>query len=106
MAPVISMYRVPWRDHSTERRGTRRERMRTCHTEQVAQLKSDPFMKRKTCVTCHPPHGFMVHKKAVATVSNTGSRRQLLCWKKETADALGVSLHSRVPISADVGRYG
>ena len=35
-----------------------------CHTEQVAQLKSDPFM---TCVTCHPPHGFMVHKKAVAT---------------------------------------
>jgi len=38
-----------------------------CHTEQVAQLKSDPFMKRKTCVTCHPPHGFMVHKKAVAT---------------------------------------
>lgn len=36
----------------------------TCHAEQVAQLKSDPFMKRKTCVTCHPPHTFMPHKKA------------------------------------------
>jgi len=35
-----------------------------CHAEQVAQLKSDPFMKGKTCVTCHPPHTFMLHKKA------------------------------------------
>ena len=38
----------------------------TCHAEQVAQLKSDPFMKGKTCVTCHPPHTFMPHKKAAA----------------------------------------
>jgi len=36
----------------------------TCHGDQVAQLKSDPFMKGKTCVTCHPPHTFMLHKKA------------------------------------------
>jgi hypothetical protein len=35
----------------------------TCHTEQVAQLKSDPFMKGKTCVTCHSPHTFMAHQK-------------------------------------------
>ncbi len=35
----------------------------TCHSDQVAQLKSDPFMKHKTCVTCHPPHTFMPHKK-------------------------------------------
>jgi hypothetical protein len=35
----------------------------TCHTEQVAQLKSDPFMKGKTCVTCHSPHTFMPHLK-------------------------------------------
>ena len=35
-----------------------------CHGDQVAQLKSDPFMKGKTCVTCHPPHTFMPHKKA------------------------------------------
>ncbi len=38
----------------------------TCHAEQVAQLKSDPFMKGKTCVTCHPPHTFMPHKKTAA----------------------------------------
>ena len=38
----------------------------TCHAEQVTQLKSDPFMKGKTCVTCHPPHTFMPHKKAAA----------------------------------------
>ena len=38
----------------------------TCHAEQVAQLKSDAFMKGKTCVTCHPPHTFMPHKKAAA----------------------------------------
>jgi len=38
----------------------------TCHAEQVAQLNSDVFMKGKTCVTCHPPHTFMPHKKAVA----------------------------------------
>lgn len=36
----------------------------SCHSEQVAQLKSDSFMKGKTCVTCHPPHTFMPHKKA------------------------------------------
>jgi hypothetical protein len=34
-----------------------------CHTELVAQLKSDPFMKHKTCVTCHPPHALKPHQK-------------------------------------------
>lgn len=38
----------------------------TCHTEQVAQLKSDSFMKGKTCVNCHQPHTFMGHPKAAA----------------------------------------
>ncbi|MGB7264175.1 MAG: hypothetical protein WBC92_01600 [Terracidiphilus sp.] len=36
----------------------------TCHTDQVAQLKSDPFMKGKTCVSCHQAHIFTVHKSA------------------------------------------
>jgi hypothetical protein len=36
----------------------------TCHSDQVAQLKSDPFMKGRTCVSCHQAHVFMVHKKA------------------------------------------
>ena len=36
----------------------------TCHTEQVAQLKSDPFKKGKTCVSCHSPHTFLGHPKA------------------------------------------
>ena len=34
-----------------------------CHAELVAQLKSDPFMNRKTCVTCHPPHALKPHQK-------------------------------------------
>jgi hypothetical protein len=34
-----------------------------CHAELVAQLKSDPFMQRKTCVTCHPPHTLKPHQK-------------------------------------------
>ena len=38
----------------------------TCHGDQVAQLKSDPFMKGKTCVTCHQAHIFAEHKKATA----------------------------------------
>ena len=38
----------------------------TCHTDQVAQLKSDPFMKGKTCVSCHQAHIFVEHKKAAA----------------------------------------
>ena len=38
----------------------------TCHTDQVAQLKSDPFMKGKTCVTCHQAHVFVEHKKAAS----------------------------------------
>ena len=36
-----------------------------CHTEQVAQLKSDPFKRGKTCVSCHQAHTFMGHQKAV-----------------------------------------
>ena len=36
----------------------------TCHGDQVAQLKSDPFMKGKTCVSCHQAHTFVEHKKA------------------------------------------
>jgi hypothetical protein len=35
-----------------------------CHTDQVAQVKSDPFMKGKTCVSCHQAHIFTEHKKA------------------------------------------
>lgn len=41
----------------------------TCHAEQAAQLKSDEFMKGKTCVTCHPPHAFVPHKKAAAAAA-------------------------------------
>lgn len=36
----------------------------SCHSDQVAQLKSDPFMTGKTCVNCHQAHIFMGHKKA------------------------------------------
>ena len=36
----------------------------SCHSDQVAQLKSDSFMKGKTCVTCHQAHAFVEHKKA------------------------------------------
>jgi Cytochrome c554 and c-prime len=35
-----------------------------CHADQVAQLKSDSFMKGKTCVSCHQAHVFTEHKKA------------------------------------------
>ena len=35
-----------------------------CHSDQVAQLKSDPFMQGKTCVSCHQAHTFVQHKKA------------------------------------------
>ena len=35
-----------------------------CHGDQVAQLKSDPFMNGKTCVSCHQAHIFVEHKKA------------------------------------------
>jgi len=37
-----------------------------CHSDQVAQLKADPFMKGKTCVSCHQAHIFVEHKKAAA----------------------------------------
>ncbi len=36
----------------------------SCHSDQVAQLKSDPFMKGATCVNCHQAHIFVEHKKA------------------------------------------
>jgi hypothetical protein len=36
----------------------------SCHSDQVAQLKSDPFMKDRTCVSCHQAHTFVEHKKA------------------------------------------
>lgn len=39
----------------------------TCHADQVAQLKSDPFMKGKTCVSCHQAHMFVEHRKPAAT---------------------------------------
>jgi len=38
----------------------------SCHTDQVAQLKSDAFLKGKTCVSCHQAHTFVGHKKAAA----------------------------------------
>ena len=38
----------------------------TCHADQAKQLKSDAFMKGKTCVTCHPPHSFVPHGKTMA----------------------------------------
>ena len=38
----------------------------SCHADQVAQLKSDPFMKGATCVNCHQAHTFVEHKKAAA----------------------------------------
>jgi hypothetical protein len=38
----------------------------TCHADQVPQLKSDPFMKDKTCVSCHQAHTFVEHKKAAS----------------------------------------
>ncbi len=37
-------------------------RCESCHDRQVAQLKSDPFMKGKTCLTCHPPHALKPHQ--------------------------------------------
>ena len=36
----------------------------SCHSDQVAQLKSDAFMKDRTCVSCHQAHIFTMHKKA------------------------------------------
>lgn len=36
-------------------------RCESCHSSQVAQLKSDAFMKAKTCFTCHPPHSLKPH---------------------------------------------
>lgn len=36
----------------------------TCHSDQVAQLKTDPFKKGKTCVSCHQAHTFLGHQKA------------------------------------------
>jgi len=36
----------------------------SCHGDQVAQLKSEPFMQGKTCVSCHQAHIFVAHKKA------------------------------------------
>lgn len=36
----------------------------SCHSDQVAQVKTDPFMKGKTCVSCHQAHVFVVHKSA------------------------------------------
>jgi hypothetical protein len=38
----------------------------SCHSDQVAQLKTDAFMKGKTCVTCHLAHIFTMHKKTAA----------------------------------------
>ncbi len=38
-----------------------------CHADPAAQLKSDPFMHGKTCVTCHPPHALKPHQTKAAT---------------------------------------
>jgi hypothetical protein len=38
----------------------------TCHAERVAQLKSDPFMKGKGCITCHAPHALKPHGKVTS----------------------------------------
>jgi len=38
----------------------------TCHSDQVAQVKADPFMKGKTCVSCHQAHVFVEHPKPAA----------------------------------------
>jgi hypothetical protein len=39
-----------------------------CHGRQVEQLKSDSFMKGKTCFTCHPPHALLPHPLAATEV--------------------------------------
>lgn len=41
----------------------------SCHSDQVAQLKTDPFMKGKTCVNCHQVHMFVNHPKAATTAA-------------------------------------
>ncbi len=37
-------------------------RCEACHDREVAQLKTDSFMKRKTCFTCHAPHLLKPHQ--------------------------------------------
>jgi hypothetical protein len=44
----------------------------SCHSDQVAQLKSDPFMKGKTCVSCHQAHTFMGHKSPAPAPAPAG----------------------------------
>jgi hypothetical protein len=39
-------------------------RCQGCHDRQFTQLTSDPFMKGKTCFTCHPAHALQPHKAA------------------------------------------
>ncbi len=41
-------------------------RCQSCHAPFVAQLNSDPFMKNKTCFTCHPPHSLKPHASAAS----------------------------------------
>jgi hypothetical protein len=37
-------------------------RCQGCHDRQFVQLTSDPFMKGKSCFTCHPAHSLQPHK--------------------------------------------
>jgi len=46
-----------------------------------AQLKSDPFMKGKTCVSCHQAHTFVEHKKAARQASDNNFQ----AWHSRTA---------------------
>ncbi|MFB3916212.1 MAG: hypothetical protein ACE14M_05755 [Terriglobales bacterium] len=41
-------------------------RCESCHAPLLAQLKSDTFMKGKTCFTCHPPHSLKPHASAAS----------------------------------------
>ena len=37
-----------------------------CHAQFVEQLRSEAFMKHKTCFTCHPPHLLKPHMSAAS----------------------------------------
>lgn len=45
-------------------------RCEACHDQKFAQLKSDPFMKGKSCFTCHPPHTLRPHPTAASEATD------------------------------------